>query len=62
MLSRGLIDLVVCKKTIPFSKPSNCPIISHLSFVDGMMILANGFKKSLQQLMQFLALYETELG
>ena len=27
VLSRGLIDLIVSKKTVPFSKPNNCLVI-----------------------------------
>lgn len=48
------------KKTVFFSKPSKCPIISHLAFAVYMVIFANGFKQSLQHLMEFLALYEKE--
>jgi len=62
VLSRGLIGLVDTKKTNPFSKPSHCPTVLHLRFADDMVIFTNGSKKSLQNLMNFLTQYETELG
>lgn len=34
VLSRGLNDLVLTKKTEAFSKPIHCLVISHLAFAD----------------------------
>lgn len=62
VLSRGLIYLIINKKTIPFSKPNNFPVICHLIFADDMMIFSNGSKQYLLHLMQFLALYEKKSG
>ena len=42
VLSRGLNDLAMKKKTIAFSKPLRCPTISHLAFADDMVIFTNG--------------------
>lgn len=45
---------------VAFSKPSHCPVISHLAFADDIVIFANGAKQSLQHLMNFLNTYEIE--
>lgn len=57
VLSRGLADLLFQKQILPFFKPSQRPIISHLSFTDNMVIFTNGDKRSLKYLMEFLSLY-----
>lgn len=54
MLSRDLNALNLAKK------PSHCPVISHLAFADDMVIFTNGSKLSLQNLMNFLNLYDQE--
>lgn len=45
--SRGLIDLVLIKKTVAFSTPIHCPSISHLAFTNDMLIFYDGSKQSL---------------
>ena len=42
--------------------PRNCPIISHLSFADDVIIFTNGTRPSLKKLMSFLGSYKKESG
>lgn len=60
VLSRGLNALLLGKKTVNFSRPSHCPVVSYLAFADDLVIFINGFKQSLQHLMGFLNQYESE--
>lgn len=62
VLSRGLMDLIIQKKTIDFSKPLQCHIMSPISFTDDMIIFANSEKHSLELLMAFVLCYEVESG
>ena len=62
VLSWGLNDLLINKKTVAFSRPSHCPAISHIAFADDMIIFTIGSKQSLQLLMNFLSQYESDSG
>ena len=62
VVSRGLKDLEQTKKTFPFSIPFNFPSVSYLAYADDTVIFSNGLKSSLQNLMQFLYLYEVDSG
>ena len=60
VLSRGLKKLAATKQTIAYSVPGNCPKITHLAFVDDVIIFTNGSKVSSSNLMKFLGQYKTE--
>lgn len=62
VLSRGLINLLLDKQIIAFSKPTHCSVTFYLIFADDIVIFTNGAKQSFQHLMNFLSLHEKELG
>lgn len=62
VLSRGLTSLLDHGLVKAYHGPRGCPAISHLLFADDTIILTNGSKASLTNLLRFLSKYEEASG
>lgn len=62
VLSRGLNHLHATIPSVGYSSVSGCPIVSHLSFVDDVIIFCNGNRRSLLRHKSLLADYEKSSG
>lgn len=58
MLKKALED----NRTNHYFHLRGCPFISHLLYVDDMLLFANGEKRSLKKLLKFLTTYEAWSG
>lgn len=62
VLGRGLFALLERGSLIPSKIPFQCARVSHILFVDDILIFSNGSKQNLEVLMSFLHSYENTLG
>ena len=58
MLSRGLNSLAQQRGFVGFRVPMGCPTITHLAFVDDVIIFTNGATAGLAGVMQVLGAYQ----
>lgn len=54
--------MVVEKRILSFSHPTNAPIVSHLLYADNVVVFANSSKHSIQCLMDLVKEYEVWTG
>nr|XP_027124272.1 uncharacterized protein LOC113740964 [Coffea arabica] len=62
MLSRGLNALALQQGFIGFKVPPGCPVVTHLTFADDVLIIANGSTAALKRVMQVLEAYQLSSG
>ena len=62
MLSRGLNSLAQQRGFVGFRVPMGCPTITHLAFVDDVIIFTNGATAGLAGVMQVLGAYQQFSG
>ncbi|XP_027088680.1 uncharacterized protein [Coffea arabica] len=62
VLSHALNSLVTQPRFPAFWVPRHCPPVTHLAFVDDVIIFANGGAASLKKVMQILEWYQHDLG
>lgn len=61
-LSHGLNGLLNSSKIFPFSLPRGCIPVSHLSFVDDVVVFMEGQRANIKALLDFLDLYQQGSG
>ena len=54
VLARSLNELPLHRRFNPFKVPRRCPVITHLSYADDVVIFTSGLKSSLQLLIGLL--------
>lgn len=56
--SRDLSKLYSIGALKPYTMPKDCQVISHLLYADYVLLFANGEKRNLKKLLNFIKLYE----
>lgn len=60
--SKGLSKLYSIGTLKPFKVPRDCPSISHLLYANDVLLFANGEKRNLEKLLNFIKQYESASG